>query len=117
MSDPETEHDENRRKKRSSVIIHAAVRHPTGGTFERRIRNLSDTGACIDHDGEFAVGEELLLDMGTLSDVPAKVVWVKEKLAGITFSKPVDLAAARKPRGTAVTVKAGWLADLREMHR
>jgi len=106
-----------RRDKRSSVIIRAVVHTPTGNQVERRVRNLSDTGACIDNSGDLAEGDQLLLDMGTLTSLPARVVWARESLAGIAFAKPVDLAAARKPRGAAVTVKSGWLADLRDIHR
>ena len=105
------------REKRSSVIIRAVV-HPTiGKEVERRVRNLSAAGACLDQNGELVPGEELSLDVGILTNVGAKVIWSTERLAGISFQHPVDLEAARKPRGSAVVVASGWLAGLKDAYR
>jgi hypothetical protein len=102
FDDTQTSDDtDKRRQKRTRVIIRAIVHTATGNQVERRVRNLSDTGACIDHSGDLAAGDQLFLDMGTRTALPARVVWARESLAGITFSEPVDLAAARQPRRAA----------------
>ncbi len=105
------------REQRSSVIIRAVVRPPVGTATERRVRNLSATGACLDHTGELLPGDDIVLEMGALTDLGAKVRWSAERLAGISFHHPIDLEAARKPRGAAVVVASGWLADLKDAYR
>ena len=106
------------RAKRSSVIIRAIVHLPGNKQIERRVRNLSATGACIDHVSDVATGDRLVMDMGSLRGLSATVVWVRDHLAGLTFAEPVDLEAARKPRGTgAVSISSGWLADLKDAYR
>ena len=57
------------------------------------------------------------MDMGTLTDLPAKVMWATENFAGISFQHPIDLEADRKPRGAEVVVASGWLADLKDAYR
>ena len=91
------------------MIILAIVHGPFGSESERRIRDLSATGACIEQSGNLIVGDEVALEVGALSGVPAKVVWVSESLAGIRFDDPIDLAAASRPRMRAVTAASGWV--------
>ena len=104
------------REPRASVIIKALVRTSQGKESDRRVRNLASAGACIDHAGELAEGDDLSLDIGTLTNVCAKVIWVRERVAGIRFAHKVDLSEARKSRGLAVTVASGWLADLKDAY-
>ena len=105
------------RENRSSVIIRALVHPPIGKAVERRVRNLSATGACLDHSGELVPRDQLLLDMGGITDLRAKVRWSSERLAGISFQRPIDLEAARTPRAAALVVASGWLADLKDAYR
>lgn len=105
------------REVRSSVIVRAVVKTATGKEAERRVRNLSPLGACLDHCGDLTPGDELQLDMGSLRNITAQVVWAREHVAGISFAEPVDLAAARRSRGQAVTVTSGWLAEIRDAYR
>ena len=105
------------RETRSSVIIRAVVHLPGDKQVERRIRNLSTTGACMDTAADLAPGDDISLDMGALDGLDAKVMWVTAGVAGISFAAPVDLTAARKPRGAAVVVASGWLADLKNAYR
>lgn len=106
------------RAKRSSVILKALVRSANGEAgVERRVRNLSVSGACIDHAGELAPGDALLLLMGELTDIAARVAWTSERLAGIRFEHQVDVDAARRHRAAAPVLKSGWMADMNHAYR
>jgi hypothetical protein len=105
------------RDNRSSVIIRAAVRTASGQPVERRIRNLSSAGACVEHSGDLAPGDVISLEMGSLKNLQAEVIWSREKVAGVNFSHRIDLDEARKARGTGVTVATGWLAGLQDAYR
>jgi hypothetical protein len=105
------------REKRNSVIVRAAVSVPGGMPVERRVRNLSPSGACVEHDGELRDGDIVQLRLGTLDNLSAQVMWVTGRLAGLHFAQPIDLDEARKPRGIAVKPKAGWIADINDAYR
>ncbi|NIJ28446.1 hypothetical protein FHT00_000374 [Sphingomonas insulae] len=112
--DPDPDPD---REKRNSVIVRAAVSFPGATPVERRVRNLSPSGACVEHDGELQVGAIVHLQMGSLSDLSAQVMWVTGRLAGLRFAAPIDLDEARKPRGVGVRPKAGWIAEINDAYR
>jgi hypothetical protein len=40
------------------------VHLPSGKQVERRVRNLSAFGACLDNESDMTTGDELQLDMG-----------------------------------------------------
>ncbi|MGP7795888.1 PilZ domain-containing protein [Sphingomonas sp. CLY1604] len=107
---------ESSREKRNSVIVRAAVYLPDGSHSERRVRNLSRSGACIEHDGDVRSGTTVLLQMGRLDDLTADVVWVRDRLAGLRFHEAVDLDEARKSRGIAVPPRAGWMTEMRNAY-
>jgi hypothetical protein len=98
------------RENRSRVIIRAVVHGPCGREPERRVRDLSSTGACVEQTGNLMTGDLVRLDIGTLMGVPAKVAWVTEYLAGIAFDEPIDLAKTQKPKSEAVTAASGWVS-------
>ena len=108
---------ESPREKRNSVIVRAAVAAPGEAAVERRVRNLSRSGACVEHAGELSSGTVLLLQMGTLQDLPAEVVWATERLAGLRFAELIDLDEARRPRGVGVKPKAGWITEINDAYR
>lgn len=110
---------ETAREKRSSVIVRATVSYPGARPTERRVRNLSRSGACMEHAGELQAGATVLLQMGTINDLAAEVMWVTERLAGLRFADPIDLDEARKPRGIGIGVqpKAGWIAEINDAYR
>ncbi|MFS0772601.1 PilZ domain-containing protein [Sphingomonas sp. 1P08PE] len=105
----------NDRPKRSGVIIRADVL-AADRRVERRVRNLSVTGACLDHGGELVVGQRVQVSMGRLQDMTAEVMWATDKLAGIRFDDQIDLDAARAPRG-AGRAQAGWMTDINHAYR
>ncbi len=103
------------RAKRSGVIIRADVQ-VDGRRKERRVRNLSLTGACLDHEGELAKGQRLQVSMGRLQELTAEVMWATDKLVGIRFDEEIDMDAARAPRG-AGKAQAGWMTDINHAYR
>lgn len=109
---------ESPRAKRSSVILKALVRCvavPSG--VERRVRNLSASGACIDHAGELGIGDALVLVMGEVPDLAAHVAWTTERLAGVRFEREIDLDAAKAHRTAAPVLRSGWMADMNHAYR
>jgi hypothetical protein len=109
---------ERTRAKRSSVILKALVQSasaPAG--VERRVRNLSNTGACVDHAGELSAGETVVLFMGEVADAVAHVMWATDRLAGLRFERDVDLEDARKHRTAAPTLRSGWMANMNHAYR
>lgn len=103
------------REKRSGVILRAAI--DIGGvTVERRVRNLSDRGACVDNDGDLVAGTTVIVTMGRLDRLVADVVWAKPNLAGLRFHRQVDLEAARKPRGSGAA-RTGWVGEMAHAYR
>lgn len=110
-SDPEKTRD-----KRSGVILRAAI-DLDGLVVERRVRNLSEHGACVDNADDLVAGTTVTVTMGRLERLVADVVWAKPALAGLRFRRAVDLEAARKPRGSAATAAAGWMTDMGHAYR
>jgi hypothetical protein len=111
MSNPLTPRD-----ARTSVIIKALVR-TSRGESERRVRNLSTAGACLDHSGDLVDGDELSLELGTLTNLPAKVIWTRDRIAGVRFAQAIDVHEAKQSRGVHVAVASGWLAELKDAYR
>ncbi len=104
------------RDKRSGVILRAAI-EVDGVTVERRVRNLSVRGACVDNDGDLMVGSTVRVTMGQLEEMVAEVMWAKPALAGLRFRRIVDLEAARKPRGRGTGTSAGWMTEVNHAYR
>ncbi len=113
MTDDDSLHG---RDKRSSVIIRASV-IVAGMRLERRVRNLSLHGACIDNQNDLTVGATVYVSMGALDDLAAEVMWASPRLAGLRFTLPIDLEAARRPRGTGTVASAGWMRDVDSAYR
>ncbi|SFP82675.1 PilZ domain-containing protein [Sphingomonas rubra] len=104
------------RDKRSGVILRAMI-DVDGLVVERRVRNLSVRGACVDNDGDLIVGSTVLVTMGELEALVAEVMWAKPSLAGLRFHRSIDLEAARKPRGRGLKAGAGWMTDIDHAYR
>jgi len=108
---------EPEREKRNTVIVRAIVNAPGSSSVERRVRNLSRSGACLEHGGELKDGMVLAIQMGALHDLAGEVMWTTDKLAGVRFAENIDLDEARKPRGTGAVPKAGWMAEINDAYR
>lgn len=92
-----------RQEDRCIVTVRAVVHGPDEQRFEGRLRNISPTGACVEHNGNLLPGDEIGLQMENPIPQSARVIWASERLAGVSFaeqgqrSKP-DAAAARVER-------------------
>jgi hypothetical protein len=104
------------REKRSGVIIRAAI-VIGDAAVERRVRNLSRFGACVDSMGDLVEGTTVRVSMGSLHDLRATVMWARPHLAGLHFDQPVDLEEARRPRTLTSGPQAGWMADMNNPYR
>ena len=92
------------RKPRYSVTLTAsAVRAHHQDTTEHSVQNLSEDGACVQSGEVFQVREKLVVTIGNLMAVGAEVRWVANGLAGMKFTRPINIAdalgfAARPPK-------------------
>lgn len=108
------------RPRRDSVILTARI-EAVGGLTECRVRNLSLTGACIDNVGNLRVGDRVLVTIGLAHHLEGSVRWAQVGRAGLYFERTrIDIAAARRPRGTVAPASrnaAGWLDQMRNPYR
>jgi hypothetical protein len=85
--------DNRRQEDRCGVTIRATIHGPGDQQFDGRLRNISPTGACVEHSGHLLPGDEIAVEMGQPARQPAKVMWASDRLAGINF---IESAARRK---------------------
>ncbi len=117
------------RSPRESVLLSAQISGFTAAPPTRhRVRDVSTTGARVDHAASLKVGSTVLVSVGTLEAVGATVIWVRDEMAGLRFAEPINPDAARSkafvpPRGhldraggTSVwnppRMAAGWAANM-----
>jgi hypothetical protein len=88
--------EESPRKKRQHVLLGAGISRPDGSQPTRhRIKDLSTTGALVDHAGDLEPHAAVLITVGALEAIAATVIWVKGTVAGVQFAVPIDPDAAR----------------------
>ena len=79
--------NQNRRQRRSQVLLAASL-ELSGGSVAVRMRNLSAEGALVEGDGLPVEGSSVVFRRQDLC-VAAKVVWVREQRAGLSFDEPL----------------------------
>lgn len=77
--------NQNRRQRRSQVLLAASL-ELSGVSVPVRMRNLSAEGALVEGDGLPVEGSSVLFRRQDLC-VAAKVVWVREQRAGLSFDE------------------------------
>ena len=96
----ESSNSQNRRNKRSLVLIAARLRI-AGESVEVRLRNLSCNGALLEADIPPSVGSEVVFERGD-TVAPARVAWGQNSRFGIQFHQPIEehevLVHIGKPR-------------------
>lgn len=92
---------------RRSVFIFATIAMPAGTTQRVRVRDLSEIGARIDHDGTLATGDRVTVTIGNARTVRADVVHADADTAGLSFARAIDFAAARGAGGGGPR-QIGW---------
>lgn len=108
------------RPRRASVFLTARV-ESSDRVAECRVRNLSESGVCIDDPMQLRPGERVLVTMGTLHHLEGCIRWARDGRAGLAFENGhIDVAAARRPRGAVAAVPqhlAGWLSQMHNPYR
>lgn len=125
MSEARASDPSGREMPRQQVLLAAEIAGFGGGVpSKHRVRDLSSSGARIDHASNLRAGSTVLVSVGVLQAVGATVVWVKGDLAGLKFAEPIDPDAARSkaivtPAGApqAHTGRAGWIGGLEDPYR
>ena len=84
----ESSNNQNRRNKRSLVLIAAKIK-TARGTVEARLRNLSRNGALLEADIPPQEGTEVVFERGE-TIAPARVAWVSKDRFGIQFDHPIQ---------------------------
>ena len=84
----ESSNSQNRRTKRSLVLIAAKLRIG-GESAEVRLRNLSCNGALLERDEPPSVGSDVVFERGE-TIAPARVAWVSGKRFGVQFNRPIE---------------------------
>jgi len=100
MAMDESSNSQNRRNKRSLVLIAARLRIE-GESVEVRLRNLSCNGALLESDAPPSVGSEVVFERGD-TVAAARVAWGQNSRFGIQFHQPIEenevLVHIGKPR-------------------
>ena len=84
----ESRNNQNRRNKRSLVLIKAKVRTERG-TVEVCLRNLSRNVALLEADAPPPEGADVVFERGE-TIAPARVAWVSKGRFGIQFDIPIE---------------------------
>jgi len=104
------------RAKRDSVFRTAQVAVPgMPRALTCRVRNISETGTCVDHKGELEQGMLVQIAIGKDEPVAGRVMWAASTLAGIAFAGPKGVPDA--PPADPLTPTAGWLAERPDAYR
>lgn len=98
------------RALRSCVMLAASV-HSCGAKAPtmHRIRDLSRGGVRVDNADPLQVGAVVLVSVGSLNAISAKVKWINRGFAGLAFDEEIDPEEARA-RAMVVPQKASRLA-------
>ena len=87
---------ERRQGRRHNRVLRVAVLAPDGG--EKRfclIRNISNGGAMIEVE-EAVAGARAVIELQP-KNVACRVVWVKDRHAGLAFAEPTDWTGLLRP--------------------
>lgn len=92
------QNSENRGKLRDSMFLLADV-SVEGRTevISVRVRNLSAGGMKAEAKPNVVQGDQVIVNLRNIGDVPGTVAWIKPSSFGISFDEPIDPKLARKP--------------------
>ena len=88
----DTRGDAQRRSAPRHPLIWSAQIHHNHDSARVRIRNISETGALVESPQDFAVGAEILLDLGEAGQHFARVGWAHGDQVGLKFDRPFDIS-------------------------
>ncbi|WP_294356237.1 PilZ domain-containing protein [uncultured Sphingomonas sp.] len=109
------------RDPRTSVMLSADVVRSEGSQpTQHRVLNVSVSGVCIAKPIGLIADMPVLVSIGRIDHVAARVKWVRDDRAGLRFDEAIDLDAARQRRaGNAAPPppSSGWMASANERFR
>ncbi len=79
--------DDSRRSPRSRVLLSAVVEWPDK-SVSVVLRDLSEDGALVETSEQIEAGSRIYFRRNELR-VPGRIAWVKDRLAGIAFGRPL----------------------------
>lgn len=84
--------------KRDSMFVKATLHcRRTHHRFDVVVRNVSAGGLLADTPQDLALGDQVMVDLRHVGEVPGRVVWSQPGRFGIAFDVTIDPAAVRKP--------------------
>ena len=108
------------RDPRTSVMLSADVVRSEGSRpTQHRVLNVSKSGVCIAKPVGLATDMPVLVSIGRVDHVGARVKWVRGDRAGLRFDEAIDIDAARQRRVGAAPPPptSGWMAAADERFR
>ncbi len=95
-----------RGNRRDSMFLKAVAHvERVDGSFDIVIRNLSAGGMLADSKVEFAVGENVAVEITRIGKIPGQVAWVQPGRFGVRFDVAVDPRDALRPVAVRPTTK------------
>lgn len=118
---PAADPDATTRDPRTSVMLSAEVVRSEGSQpTQHRVLNVSVSGVCIAKPVGLVVDMPVLVSIGRVDHIGARVKWVRGDRAGLRFDEAIDLDAARQRRpgnGAPPPPTSGWMAAANERFR
>ncbi|SEL09657.1 PilZ domain-containing protein [Sphingomonas palmae] len=108
------------RDPRTSVMLSADVVRSEGSQpTQHRVLNVSVSGVCIAKPVGLVADMPVMVSIGRVDHVAARVKWVRGDRAGLRFDARIDLDAARQRRvgNAAPPPSSGWMASANERFR
>lgn len=100
----------------SADVVRSEGSQPT----QHRVLNVSVSGVCIAKPVGLVPDMPVMVSIGRIDHVAARVKWVRGDRAGLRFDAAIDLDAARQRRpgnAGAPPPSAGWMAAANERFR
>lgn len=109
------------RDPRTSVMLSAEVVRSEGSApTQHRVLNVSVSGVCIAKPIGLVADMPVMVSLGRVDHVGARVKWVRGDRAGLRFDEAIDLDAARQRRpgnSAPPPPTSGWMAAANERFR
>ncbi len=84
--------------RRDSMFLKASVQCArTDHQFDIVVRNVSAGGLLADTPQTLLIGDQVLVTLRKVGDVPGKIVWAQQGRFGIAFDVTIDPQAVRQP--------------------
>jgi len=87
-------------RHRDSLFLLARLRFGEADAIhEARVRNLSEGGMMAEFDRAVELGSAVAVELRGVGTVSGRIAWAEQGRIGVSFDRPIDPKAARKPVG------------------